>query len=223
MRHGLKMGCLALSLALLAQLACEKFTEIDPETFCEMQGGQFIRGEFASDSVCFLPFTATPVPRESPNVPRSSPEVPSESPTGEYLTPTPAPVQECNATLYLQLQSEIVRTTDEQYLRECDYRLAASNIHPSAGIWVVRRTNISIHSTALDTEERDWYSDLLFPGQSWEQQFHSSFYTDGQTSLHGVDRVAGVFDRPECIYLLTSPVVESISQPVECMCAPYAR
>jgi hypothetical protein len=61
---------------------------------------------------------------------------------------------------------------------------------------------------------------LIFPGQLWEKLFRSNYYTDGQFSREGVDKVAGVFNRPDCLYLLTSTEVEAISQPVEWACGP---
>ena len=45
-------------------------------------------------------------------------------------------------------------------------------------------------------------------GQFWEGLFRSNYYTNGQYSRQDVDRVAGVFDRPDCIYLLSSAEVK---------------
>jgi hypothetical protein len=165
--------------------------------------------------------TSTPQPDVELTSPPAEPQlIPLASATGEYLSPTPASAQECNATLYVQALVEIVKTTQEQYYRECEYKLSLTNIHPSEGIWVLRKTNTSVHSSATDLDDSYWYSDLIFPGQFWENQFRSSYSTNGQFSRQGVDKVAGVFNRPECLYLLTSREVEAISQPVEWACGP---
>jgi len=226
MNKNMRMGSLALILVLLVQLACN-IDEVAPGVFCEMKGGKFIKGEYSFDDVCVMPGTATPTVQmedtagEMPNeLSTETPPSPLAEPTGKYLTPTPASAQVCNATVYIQTEIEIVKTTQEQYYRECEYKLSAANLHPSDGIWVLRRTNTSIHSSATDVDDSYWYSDLIFPGQLWEGQFRSSYYTNGQTSRQGVDRVAGVFDRLDCLYLLTSDEVEAISQPVEWACGP---
>jgi hypothetical protein len=223
MKKNWKMGWFALILVFLVQLACASFTEIAPETFCEMRGGKFIKGEISFDDVCVMPRTATPASQmenKTEVAPSNPPVSPLASATGEYLTPTPASAQDCNATAYIQTQIEIVKTTQEQYYRECEYKLVVTNAHPSDGIWALRHTNTSVHSPALDSENSYWYSDLIVPGQLWEKQFRSSYYTDGQFSREGVDMVAGVFNLPDCLYLLKSADVELISQPVEWACGP---
>ncbi len=226
MNHNFKIGGLALLIPILLQLACVSITEVAPDIFCEMKGGKFIKGDISSDDRCVMPPKVPPAPRidqgqaAQPTEPPAASASPLIEPTGPYLPPTPASAQECNATLYLQSNIEITKTTQEPYYRECEYRLNVVNIHPADGIWVVRRTNTSIHSSALNTDESYWYSDLIFPGQLWEKQFRSTYYTDGQTSHEGVDRIAGVFDRPGCLYLLSSNAVEAISQPVDWACGP---
>ncbi|MBI5354504.1 MAG: hypothetical protein HZB50_17830 [Chloroflexi bacterium] len=211
---------LALLLVLLVQLACE-VEDVSPEYFCEAKGGKWHPSTIYESAYCE---SATPTPK--PQTENQAGEMPIEPEgaqpvaTEKYLTPTPASAQECNATIYIQTQIEIVKTVQETYYRDCDYKLSASNIHPTDGIWVVRRTNTSVHSAATNLDDSYWYSELIFPGQVWEQQFHSSYSTNGQFSRQGVDRVAGVFDRPECYYLLSSAEVEAISQPVEWMCGP---
>jgi hypothetical protein len=196
---------------------------VDPEYFCETRGGTWHKSTPYENAWCE---EAEPKPNaqtenqsgESSTEPSiDSQDVP---PTEKYLTPTPASAQECDATLYIQTQVEVVKEVQETYYRECDYKLTATNIHPSEGVWVVRRTNTSVHSSATNLDDSYWYSDLLMPGQNWEGQFSSNYYTDGQSSRQGVDKVAGVFNRPECLYLLNSPEVEAISVLVEWACGP---
>lgn len=223
MKKNWKIGCIALILVTLVQLACS-IEDVSPEYFCEMKGGTWHPSTLYEDAWCEKPKKPAPPPAQ-PEV-ESNPPQPNQpgsilaTATGEYLTPTPASAQECNATIYIQVHVEIVKTTQEQYYRECAYKLSLTNIHPSEGIWVVRKTNTSVHSSATDLDDSYWYSDLISSGQLWEYQFRSSYYTNGQTSREGVDRVAGVFNRPDCLYLLTSAEVEAISQPVEWACGP---
>ena len=222
MKKNVKVGWLALILILLAQLACG-IEDFSPEYFCEMSGGTWHKSTPESEAWCEMPNTPAPlIPSDAESNPSQpdQPVSPLATSTGEYLTPTPASAQECNATLYVQVLVEVVKTTQEQYYRECEYKLSLSNIHPSEGIWVVRKTNVSVHSSATNSDSSYWYSDLIFPGQLWEKLFRSNYYTNGQFSREGVDRVAGVFNRPDCLYLLTSAEVEAISQPVEWACGP---
>jgi len=221
MRKSLGLGWRTLILILLVQLACN-VEEVSPEYFCEMKGGRWHKSTPYDDAYCerATPTSETKTENQTGGMSSEPQEVPQSVATEKYLTPTPASAQECNATVYIQTQIEIVKTTQEQYYRECKYKLSTVNIHPNDGIWVVRRTNTSVHSSATNADDSYWYSDLIFPGQSWEKQFRSSYYTNGQTSREGVDKVAGVFDRPDCIYLLTSAEVEAISQPVEWACGP---
>ena len=218
-----KIGWFALILVLLVQLAC-KVVKYSPETLCKMKGGIWHEEVPKDNSWCEMPKKPAPPPIQ-PEVefippPQNQPVSPHATSTGEYLTPTPASAQECNATLYVQILVEVVKTTQEQYYRECEYKLSLTNIHPSEGIWVVRKTNVSVHSSATNSDSSYWYSDLIFPGQLWEKLFRSNYYTNGQFSREGVDRIAGVFNRPDCLYLLTSAEVEAISQPVEWACGP---
>lgn len=225
MKKNWKMACLGLILIWLVQSACY-VGQVFPKQICELNGGIWHEEIPKDDSWCEMP------KKPAPNAPSTQPEVESNPPqpnqpvsplataTGEYLTPTPASAQECNATLYVQVLVEVITTKQEQYYRECEYKLSLTNIHPSEGIWVVRKTNVSVHSSATDLDDSYWYSDLIFPGQLWEKLFRSNYYTNGQFSREGVDRVAGVFNRLDCLYLLTSAEVEAISQPVEWACGP---
>jgi len=219
MKKNWKIGCLALVLIMLVQLACS-IEDVSPEYFCEMKGGTWHISTPETDAWCEMPEKpAQPQFEQNPPAPNQTVS-PLATATGEYLTPTPASAQECNATLYVQVLVEVVKTTQEQYYRECEYKLSLTNIHPSEGIWVVRKTNVSVHSSATNSDDSYWYSDLIFPGQLWEKLFRSNYYTNGQSSREGVDRVAGVFNRPDCLYLLHSEEVEAISQPVEWACGP---
>ena len=212
----------ALALLLLAGLAC-RVEDVSPEYFCEMRGGTWHKSTQYEDAWCE---EAKPNPNtqteneagESSTEPASDPQ--EAQPTEKYLTPTPASAQECNATVYLQTQVEILPIKQEAYYWECDYKLTVKNVYPSEGIWVVRRTNTSVHSSATDSDSVYWYSELVFPAQLWSQEFRSTYFTDGGSSREGVDRVAGVLNRPECLYLLNSPEVEAISVPVEWACGP---
>jgi hypothetical protein len=217
----LKKIQLAMALVLLAQLACG-VEDVSPEYFCEMKGGKWHKSTPYQDAYCesATPAVESNLENEAGEAPTESQVDPPVAATEKYLTPTAASAQECNATVYVQTQIEIIKTVQETYYRECEYKFTAANVHPTDGIWILRRTNTSIHSNAANSENTYWYSDLIFPGQIWEKQFRSSYYTDGQTSREGVDRVAGVFDRPDCLYLLTSEEVEAISQPVEWACGP---
>jgi hypothetical protein len=228
----LKPAWLALGLVVLVQAACS-VVDVLPDVFCEMQGGKWHERTEYSDAWCEEKKPSAPSktpaasPPETPNNPSrdmpttSSPSSsPLELPTGEYLTPTPGSTQGCDATLYIQSGLEVVKNVQEAHYRDCDYKLSLTNVHPSAGIWVVWRKNTSVHSSATNLDDRYWYSDLLAPDQLWEKTFRSSYFTDGQTSREAVDRVAGVYNRPECLYLLTSAEVEAISQPVEEACGP---
>ena len=223
MKKNWKIRCVAPILVMLVQLACS-IEDVSPEYFCEMKGGTWHPSTLDEDAWCEKPKKPAPPPTQ-PEV-ESIPPQPNQpgsilaTATGEYLTPTPASAQECNATLYVQVLIEVIKTTQEQYYRECEYKLSLTNIHPSEGVWVVRKTNTSVHSSATNSDDSYWYSDLISPGQLWEYKFRSSYYTNGQFSRHGVDRVAGVFNRPDCLYLLTSAEVEAISQPVEWACGP---
>lgn len=215
-------------LILMLQLACTIMDTL-PDYFCEMNGGTWHPSTQYEDAWCERAKpTKTPQPgnegqpENQPGEISTEPSIDSQDapPTEKYLTPTPASAQECDATLYIQNRVEVVEEVKETYYRECDYKLTAVNNHPSEGIWVVRRTNTSVHSSATNMDDSYWYSDLLMPGQAWEGQFSSNYYTNGQSNRQGVDKVAGVFNHPECLYLLTSPEVESISIPVEWACGP---
>ena len=218
-------GWLGLVLVLIAGLACS-VEDISPEYFCEMRGGTWHKSTEYEDAYCE---SAKPNPETQPENEIENPagDVPTEpqgnppiEETEAYASPTPASAQECDATLYIQTQVEVVKETHETYYRECEYKLTATNIHPSEGVWVVRRTNTSVHSSATNLDDSYWYSDVLMPGHLWEYQFPSNYYTDGQSSRQGVDKVAGVYNRPECLYLLHSPEVEAISVSVEWACGP---
>lgn len=214
-------------LICLVQLACS-IGNLPAQFLCEMEGGKWERPDLDKPGWCVEKAAPAPGPvneNEPENgVGERSTEPPIDpqgmQPTEKYLTPTPASAQECNATLYVQVLIEVTKQTQEQYYRECEYKLSATNVHPSQGIWILRRTNTSVHSSATDLDDSYWYSDLIFPGQFWEQLFRSNYYTNGQFSREGVDRVAGVFDRPDCLYLLYTAEVEAISQPVEWACGP---
>lgn len=221
-------GWIGVILILILQLACT-IADTLPDYFCEMNGGTWHPSTQYEDAWCERAKpTATPeAASQSPpeNQPgeistESSNDAQDASPTEEYVPPTDASPQECNATLYIQTSVEVTNSVQELYYRDCDYKLSAGNIHPSEGIWIVRHTNTFIHSSATNSENSYWYSDLLLPDQAWEKQFRSSYFTDGQSSREGVDKVAGVFNRPECLYLLTSPEVEAISKDVEWACGP---
>ena len=217
----MKATQLALAMLMLAGLACG-VQDIDPEYFCVERGGVWHKSTEYADAFCEEP-TPKPSPQTQPQTGESETEVPfdlQEAPTEKYASPTPASAQECNATLYVQALAEVVKEVRETYYRECDYKLALTNIHPSEGVWIVRRTNTSTHFPPKDCDSCYWYSDLLFPEQAWEKTFRATFYSDGKASFEYVDKVAGVFNRPECLYLLNSPEVEAISQPVQWACAP---
>ncbi|MCK6584231.1 MAG: hypothetical protein L6Q49_14130 [Anaerolineales bacterium] len=209
-------------LILILQLACT-IVDVLPDYFCEMNGGTWHPSTIDEDAWCEK---AKPNPEATPEAGETTPagneaeENPPAEGTEEYIPPTDAPAQACDATLYVQTSIEIVKEVQEPYYRECHYKLSAGNIHASEGIWVVRRTNVSVHSNQTNSESSYWYSDLLMPNQGWEFTFRSTYFTDGQISREGVDKVAGVYNRPECLYLLTSQEVESISAPVEWACGP---
>lgn len=207
---------IALVLTLLAGLAC-RVEDISPEYFCEMRGGTWHKSTEYEDAWCAEP---TPKPDQTGESSTGVTTDSQEAPTEKYLTPTPASAQDCSATLYIQAQVEIIKNAQEPYYRECDYKLSVENIHPTEGIWIVRRTNASTHVPPKDCDSCSWYSDLLFPSQAWEKQFRATYFSDGQAGYEYVDKVAGVFNRPECLYLLTSPEVEAISTPVEWACSP---
>lgn len=219
---------LALVLAILVQLACETDTLVSGigKIDCEARGGTW-RQEVGSNGQveewCERSSTqVSPVDPGEPaeGLPGETQVLPFDMPTGEYLTPTPASAQDCDASSYIQIQSEVVSTTQEQYYRECEYKLSVTNTHPSDGLWVVRRMNTSVHSPALDSDNSYWYSDAIFPGQAWEDQFLSTYFTDGQFSREWVDMLAVVYDRPDCLYLLRSQNAEVIGRPVEWACGP---
>lgn len=217
-------GWIGVILILILQLACTIMDTL-PDYFCEMNGGTWHPSTQYEDAWCEQAKpTATPKPVNESQPGEISTESSNDSqeapPTEKYLTPTPASAQECNATLYVQTQVEVVEKIQELYYQDCDYKLTATNIHPSEGVWIVRRTNAGTHSSAKDCDQCYWYSDLLFPQQNWEKVFRATFFSDGQASFEYVDKVAGVFNRPECLYLLTSPEVEAISQTVEWACGP---
>lgn len=217
-------GWIGVVLILILQLACV-IEEVLPDYFCEMNGGTWHPSLVEEDGWCEpAKPTATPEPTNENQLGEISTESSNDAqdapPTEKYLTPTPASAQECNATLYIQAQVEVIKNTQETSYRECYYKLSAINIHASEGIWIVRRTNTSVHSSATNLDDSYWYADLLMPGQGWESQFRSTYFIDGQYDRQGVDKVAGVYNRPECLHLLTSPEVEAISQPVQWACAP---
>lgn len=217
-------GWIGVILILMLQWACTIMDTL-PDYFCEMNGGTWHPSTMERDAWCERAKpTATPKPVNESQPGEISTESSNDSqevpPTEKYLTPTPASAQECNATLYLQAQVEIIKNQQEPSYRECDYKLSAGSTHPSEGVWIIRRTNTSVHSSATNLDDTYWYADLLMPGQVWESQFRSTYFSDGQTSRQGVDKIAGVFNRPECLYLLTSPEVEAISTPVEWACGP---
>ena len=228
MKYKPTSGLIGVILILTLQWAC---TIVDtlPDYFCEMNGGTWHPSTQYENAWCEQAKPKEPQnpvsegqPENQPGESLTEPPIDSQEvpPTEKYLLPTPASAQECNATLYIQTSVEVVEEVKETYYRECDYKLTAINSHPSEGVWVVRRTNTSVYSSATNSDDSYWYSDLLMPGQGWEVQFRSTYYTNGQTSRQGVDKVAGVFNHPECLYLLNSPEVEAISQPVQWACAP---
>lgn len=217
----------ALLIGFFAQLACGTLYMSISRAECEAKGGIWRQvvvvqgGEV--EEMCEMP-TDTILPEDGGNIfdepPTKTPPPLVAGPTGAYLSPTPALARDCNAAAYLQVKVEVVKTSQETYYRECEYRLRISNLHPDKLIWVVRRTNTSIYSSALNSDSTYWYSDLVTPGGFWEKQFRSSYYTNGQFSSEGVDRIAGVHNRPDCTYLLTSEEVMTISLPVEWACGP---
>lgn len=219
MKHKPNPGWIGVILAWFVQLACN-LGNLPAQYQCEMEGGIWHPPILEEQGWC----EEKPASEGENSTGEVSTETPLDStgefPTEKYLTPTPASAQECDAALYIQTQVEIIENRQELYYRECDYKLTADSIHPSEGVWFVRRTNTSVHSSATNSDDSYWYSDLLMPGQGWEAQFHSTYYTDGQSSRQGVDKITGVFNRPECLYLLNSPEVEAISIPVEWACSP---
>lgn len=213
-------GWIGVILILLVQLACN-MGNLPAQYQCEMEGGIWHSPVLEEQGWCEeQPLNENEAQNPAGDEPHAPQENPPPEETEEYIPPPDAPPQECNATLYIQAQVEIIKNTQETSYRECDYKLSAINIHASEEIWIVRRTNTSIHSSATNSDDSYWYADLLMPGQSWEAQFRSTYYTDGQTSREGVDKIVGVINRPECLYLLTSPEVEAISTAVEWACAP---
>ena len=238
MQKNWKTGCLVLILVLLSQLACvvtdlapEPIQLISPSLYCMLTGGKWYDDPLGSGGGCIYPEKPVPQTEADPDGqstqveggPEGQPPVPQVQPIategGGGATPVPASVQECNATGYIHTLIEIVKNVQEQYYRECHYKLTLFNVH-SEGIWIVRNTNVNVHSVTTDSDSSYWYSDLVFPGQSWEYVFRSSYFSDGQTSREGVDRIAGVYNRPDCIYLLTSDEIEFISTPIEWACGP---
>lgn len=207
MKNKLSPGWVGVILAWLVQLACN-MGNLPAQYQCEMEGGVWHPPVLEEGAWC----------EENPGSESESSSEPAIE--SAAALPTPASAQECNATLYIQTQVEITKNAQEPSYRECDYRLKGSNAHASEGIWIVRRTTTSTHAPPKDCDTCDWYSDLLFPGQEWEKTFRATFYSDGQAGFEYVDKVTGVFNRPECLYLLNSPEVEAISQPVEWACGP---
>jgi hypothetical protein len=219
------LGWLGLSLILLVQLACG-VEDVSPEYFCEMNGGTWHKSTEYADAYCEpgKPDSGTnsesKVEGPAGDVATEAQVNPSIEETEAYASPTPASVQACNATLYVQTTGEIVETTQELYYRECDHELKVINLHPSEGVWVVRHTIAGTHNSTKDSDSGYWYSDLLFPEQMWQKRFRATFFSDGQASFEYVDKVSGIYNRPECLYLLNSPEVEAISVPVEWACGP---
>lgn len=219
------LGWLGLSLILLVQLACG-VEDVSPEYFCEMKGGTWHKSTEYADAYCESgkPNSETNsennVEGQAGDIPTEPQINPSIEETEAYASPTPASAQACNATLYVQIAGEVVETTQELYYRECEHELRATNLNPSEGVWIVRHTIAGTHAPAKDCDSCYWYSDLLFPKQMWQKQFRATFFSDGQASFEYVDKVAGVYNRPECLYLLNSPEVEAISVPVEWVCGP---
>ncbi len=215
-------GWIGAILILILQLACT-IADTLPDYFCEMNGGTWHPSTMDEDAWCEK---AKSDPKTTPEAGETTPagneaeENPPTEGTEEYVPPTNAPAQACDATLYIQTSIEIVKEVQEPYYRECDYKLTGNNVHSSEGIWIVRRTNVNIHAPPKDCDTCYWYSDLLFPGQAWEKNFRATFFSDGKAGIEYVDLVAGVFDRPACLYLLTSPEIESISVPVDWVCGP---
>lgn len=221
MKKKWKPVCLALILIMLVQLACT-IEDVAPDYFCEMRGGIWHGSTPYEDGWCEMPKKPAPIPQSdggSEGQPLAPQLQPDATASEGGATPIPAPIQECNATGYIHPLIEIVKNTQEKYYRECHYKLNLFNVH-SEGIWILRHTNVSVHSSVTNTDDSYWYSDLKFPGQSWEYVFRSSYYTDGQTSREGVDLIAGVYNRPECLWILTSEEVEVISQSIEWACGP---
>ena len=212
-------------LILILQLACT-IADTLPDYFCEMNGGTWHKATEYEDAWCesAKPNSDGQPENEAENPAGDATQEPQVNPlieeTEAYSSPTPASAQECSATLYIQTQVEIIKNVQELYYRECDHKLSVDNIHPTEGIWIVRRTNASTHVPPKDCDSCSWYSDLLFPGQAWEKQFRAIYYSDGKAGYEYVDKIAGVFNRPECLYLLNSPEVEAISQAVEWVCGP---
>lgn len=230
MKRNWKPVCLALVVLWIVQAAClavdlapEPIQALSPSLFCLLKGGSWYDDPLGSGGYCVYPDESAPNPQpggESEGQ-QPAPQVqPDATASGGGATPIPASPESCNATAYIHPQIEIVKDVKEQYYRECHYKLTLFNVH-SEGIWILRRTNVSVHSSATNTDDTYWYSDLLFPGQSWEYVFRSNYFTDGQTSRDGVDRIAGVYNLPACLYLLTSDEqLETISLPIEWACGP---
>ena len=152
--------------------------------------------------------------------PQNQPVSPLATATGEYPRPLLPSAQECNATLYVQVLIEVVKTKQEQSYRECEYKLSLTNIHPSQGVWVARETNTSVHSSATNSDDSYWYSDLISPVNYGNINFAPPITQTDNSAARAWTEFAAVSNRPDCIYLLTSAEVEAISQPVEWACGP---
>ena len=195
----------ALVMLLLAGLACQAVNNA-PEYFCEMRGGVWHTS--TEDEAAYCEESAPGADQQNLNQ------------TGAGSTESSTDIQACNATQFIQTQVEIIKNTKDQHYRECDYTLSATNSHPNEGVWIVRRTNTCFHNPAKDADSTCWNSDLLPSGQLWEKTFRATYFSDSQAGIEFVDKVAGVYNRPECLYLLNAPEVEAISVPVEWVCGP---
>lgn len=210
----------SLLACLVTDIAAEPVRQLSPTLHCMLTGGNWHEDPLGNGGTCIYPDKPVPQPGgESVVQPSAEPVQPVGTAGGGGATPIPASSEECNATAYIHPAIEIVRDVKELYYRECHYKLTLFNVH-SEGIWILRKTNVSVHSSATNSDSTYWYSDLVFPGQAWEYVFRSSYYTDGGTSREGVDRIAGIYNRPDCLYLLTSDEIETISVPVEWACGP---
>lgn len=204
-----RKGMYALLLALLIQMACG-IGDVSPKSICEMNGGRWHPSIAGEDAWC----------ETLPKTPFENPTLPALPQSNNTPTPPPIAPQTCNAIMYVRAEVEVTENNEESSLRECKYKLTVTHTYKDDDLWVLHHCAIDILKPNSHLQDAYWFSDRVYYLETWEQVFTSTYFADGQYSRKGVDRIAAVFNRPECLYLLTSPEVESISIPVKWECAP---
>jgi hypothetical protein len=194
------MFIIALALSMLACTVYDIFGVLG-EDGCEMIGGTWRYGSTFED------YCGPPSEDSRPS---------DEAQDGDGAPPAQ---EACNATEYLLVTSEIQQNeTFPSGTRHCNYYLYITNAHPDTPVWLFIYQHYEEGRWEMSDE---WKSSIrLTPGM--EEDWYCYVAIPEGDAPHGVSvakRIAGIFDRPECGYLMEDDEYrEEISVPVESRC-----